>query len=83
MTTWTWECLLDGATGTSDTQEGAESDAQAHNEEEDHESPQISYGHDDPEPTPVPDPTTTEVIDAITNASDFTDAQARLAALLQ
>ncbi len=54
MTTWTWECLLDGKTGTASTHEDAIAAAQTHNAREQHDTPSISYSHDEPPPDPIP-----------------------------
>jgi tail assembly chaperone len=54
VTVWTWTCLLDGASGEAATHEDANAAAQAHNAQAGHESPSISYGHDDPPPDPMP-----------------------------
>jgi hypothetical protein len=48
MTTWSWECLLDGATGTAPSYDEAVAAAQAHNDASAHDAPEISYGNDDP-----------------------------------
>jgi hypothetical protein len=54
MTTWTWECLLDQATGSGPTQDDVEQQAHDHNLAAQHGTPAISYGNDEPPPDPVP-----------------------------
>ena len=53
MTTWTWTCLLDDASGTAPDHDAAVAAAQEHNAQAEHDSPAISYGHDAPPPDPA------------------------------
>ena len=54
MTTWTWTCLLDDASGTAPDHDAAVAAAQEHNTQAEHDSPAISYGHDASPPDPAP-----------------------------
>jgi hypothetical protein len=48
--TWTWECLLDGESGTAIDYDEAVAAAQEHNAEAEHDAPAISYANDAPPP---------------------------------
>jgi len=54
MTTYTWECLLDGESGSASDYDAAIAAAQEHNAQAEHDSPAISYGHDEPPPDETP-----------------------------
>ena len=54
MTTWTWTCLLDDASGTAPDHDAAVAAAQEHNTQAEHDSPAIRYGHDASPPDPAP-----------------------------
>jgi hypothetical protein len=53
MTTWTWSCYHDGASGTAASQEDAAAAAAEHNMQAGHTSSAISYSNDDPPPDPA------------------------------